>query len=167
MRETSREYMEAVENGDKLNTGGRLVINVRGANSIRNQGKEGVTKVTLDDPSEILVLRPNGTVRAYQKGFEKEELKDWCEKELGSGYTVETANKENAGGTYDTAVVVTKNNESAANGSTPELGQPTHKGAALANVAANIRNNSERTKRLDNILREIDSRRTRSPSDAP
>ena len=93
---------------DKLNVGGKLVINVRGANSIRNQGKEGVTKITLDDPSEVLVLRPNGSVRAYQKGFTKEELKEWCEKELGDGYTVEAANQKNAGGTYDTAVVVTK-----------------------------------------------------------
>ena len=54
------------------------------------------------------MLRPNGSVRAYQKGFTKEELKDWCEKELGDGYTVEAANQKNAGGTYDTAVVVTK-----------------------------------------------------------
>lgn len=45
--------------------------------------------------------------------------------ELGDGYTVEAANRKNDGGTYDTAVVVTKNNESAAKGNTSELGQPT------------------------------------------
>ena len=77
--------------------------------------------------------------------------------ELGDGYTVEAANQKNAGGTYDTAVVVTNNNESAANGNTSELGQPTTDGAALANVGAKIRNNSEQAKRLGEIVREIDS----------
>ena len=69
---------------------------------------------------------------------------------------MEAANQKNAGGTYDTAVVVTKNNESAASGNTSELGQPTADGAALANVGAKIRNNSERAKRLGDILQEID-----------
>ncbi len=80
---------------DKLKVGGKLVINVRGAESIRNQGTEGQTRITLDDASEILVLRPNGTIKAYQKGFTKAELKGWCEKELGDGYSVEVANSKN------------------------------------------------------------------------
>ena len=97
---------------DKLKDGGKLVINVRGAEGIRKQGIEGKTRTTLDDASEILVHRPDGSIKSYQKGFTKSELKDWCEKELGEGYSVEIANNKNAGGNYDTAVVVTKNNES-------------------------------------------------------
>lgn len=54
---------------DKLNIGGKMLVNVRGAETIKNQGKEGVTKVTLDDPSEILVKRPDGSIRAYQKAL--------------------------------------------------------------------------------------------------
>lgn len=60
---------------DKLKKGGKLVINVRSAESIRKQGKEGITRITQDDASEILVLRPNGSIKAYQKGFTKDELK--------------------------------------------------------------------------------------------
>ena len=71
-----------------------------------------------------------------------------CEKELGDGYTVEIANKNNAGDGYDTAVVVTKNNENATKSSVPELGQPTRKGASMANVGANVQIKVERTKRL-------------------
>lgn len=97
---------------DKLKDGGKLVINVRGAEGIRKQGIEGKTRTTLDDASEILVHRPDGSIKSYQKGFTKSELKDWCEKELGEGYSVEIANNKNAGGSYDTAVVVAKNNES-------------------------------------------------------
>ena len=97
---------------DKLKDGGKLVINVRGAEGIRKQGIEGKTRTTLDDTSEILVHRPDGSIKSYQKGFTKSELKEWCEKELGEGYSVEIANNKNAGGSYDTAVVVTKNNES-------------------------------------------------------
>ena len=93
---------------DKLKIGGKLVINVRSAESIKNQGTEGKTRITLDDESEILVLRPNGSIKAYQKGFTKQELKSWCEEELGDGYDVEIANSDNAGGSYDTAVVITK-----------------------------------------------------------
>ena len=51
-----------------------------------------------------------------------------------------------AGGTYDTAVVVVKNNGSTAKGSASELGQPTENGAALANFGAKVLNNSERAK---------------------
>lgn len=97
---------------DKLKVGGKLVINVRGAQSIKTQGTEGKTRTTLDDPSEILVHRPDGSIKAYQKGFTKEELRDWCKQELGEDYSVEIANKKNAGGSYDTAVVVKKEKES-------------------------------------------------------
>ncbi len=90
----------------RLKPGGKMLINVRGAKSIINQGKEGQTRRTLDDPSEILVLRPDGSIRAYQKGFTKPELKEWVQKELGDAYEVEIANKDNAGSTYDTAVLV-------------------------------------------------------------
>lgn len=90
----------------RLKPGGKMLINVRGAKGIISQGKEGQTRRTLDDPSEILVLRPDGSIRAYQKGFTKPELKEWVQKELGDGYEVEIANKENAGSTYDTAVLV-------------------------------------------------------------
>lgn len=81
-------------------------------NPLKIIDKEGITRITQDDASEILVLRPNGSIKAYQKGFTKDELKKWCETELGSDYSVEIANEKNAGGSYDTAVVVTKNSES-------------------------------------------------------
>ena len=96
---------------DKLKVGGKLVINVRGAQSIKTQGTEGKTRTTLDDLSEILVHRPDGSIKAYQKGFTKEELRDWCKQKLGEDYSVEIANKKNAGGSYDTAVVVKKEKE--------------------------------------------------------
>ena len=141
---------------DKLKPGGKMVINVRGAESIRRQGKEGVTRITLDDPSEILVLRPDSSIKAYQKGFTKTELKEWCEKELGEDYSVEFATKENAGGTYDTAVVVTKNNESTTHeDSASELGQPTENGAAVANFDAKVTEKSERSKRLTELSSRI------------
>ena len=142
---------------DKLNVGGKMVINVRGAQSIINQGKEGETRITLDEPSEILVLRPDGSIKAYQKGFTKQELKEFCERELGEGYTVEIANNNNAGGSYDTAVVVTKNDESTAKSSASEPGQPTQKDAPLANVDANVGNNAERSKRLGELFEIINN----------
>ena len=123
---------------DKLKVGGKLVVNVRSAESIRKQGKEGETRITLDDPSEILVLRPNGSIKAYQKGFTKAELKEWCEKELGKGYSVEIANDKNAGGSYDTAVVVTKNNESGTIGVASEAGRPRRSAQAVPNSGAKL-----------------------------
>lgn len=93
---------------DVLKAGGKLVINVRSAKSIEQQGTEGKSRITLDSPSEILVTRPDGSIRAYQKGFTKEELRDWARRELGEGYEVEIANNTNAGSSYDTAIVVTK-----------------------------------------------------------
>ena len=128
---------------DKLKVGGKLVVNVRSAESIRKQGKEGETRITLDDPSEILVLRPNGSIKAYQKGFTKAELKEWCEKELGKGYSVEIANDKNAGGSYDTAVVVTKNNESGTIGVASEAGRPRRSAQALPSSNAKLDNNQK------------------------
>lgn len=142
---------------DKLNVGGKLVINVRSAESIKNQGVEGKTRITLDDPSEILVLRPDGSIKAYQKGFTKPELKEWCESELGDDYTVQLATQGNAGGTYDTAVVITKNNESTAKSNASELGQPTHESAPMANVGAKVDKNTERSKRLSDLLLKINN----------
>ena len=52
----------------KLKEGGKLVINVRGAESIRKQGTEGKTRTTLDDPSEILVHRPDGSCAREAQG---------------------------------------------------------------------------------------------------
>lgn len=135
----------------KLKVGGRMVINVRGAESIRRQGKEGVTRITLDDPTEILVLRPNGTIKAYQKGFTRQELKGWCERELGADYSVEIANEENAGGKYDTAVVVTKNNESGTIGVASGDSHPSRNAQALPNSDAKLGINSEAAKYLDEI----------------
>lgn len=124
---------------DKLKNGGKLVINVRGAEGIRKQGIEGKTRTTLDDASEILVHRPDGSIKSYQKGFTKSELKDWCEKELGEGYSVEIANNKNAGGSYDTAVVVTKREAQTNPSAGPREAEPkTLKGkealAALDNI---------------------------------
>ena len=133
---------------DKLKDGGKLVINVRGAEGIRKQGKEGETRITLDSPSEILVLRPNGSIKAYQKGFTKSELKEWCEKELGEGYSVEIANNKNAGGSYDTAVVVTKNNESGTVGVASEAGHPSWSAQALPSSVAKLEKNQEYAKDL-------------------
>ena len=140
---------------DKLNVGGKLVINVRSAESIKKQGIEGKTRITLDDPSEILVLRPNGSIKAYQKGFTKQELKSWCESELGDDYNVEIANNNNAGGSYDTAVVVTKNNESPAKSKAYELGLPTNNGATVAKFDTKVGKNIERINRLSRLSEKI------------
>ena len=140
---------------DKLKVGGKLVINVRGAESIRKQGKEGETRITLDDPSEILVLRPNGSIKAYQKGFTKAELKEWCEKELGKGYSVEIANNKNAGGSYDTAVVVTKNNESGTIGVASEAGRPRRSAQAVPNSGAKLSMVQELTNNIEKLSDDI------------
>ena len=140
---------------DKLKAGGKMVINVRGANSIAKQGKEGATRITLDDPSEILVLRPDGSIKAYQKGFTKEELKSWCEKELGEGYSVEIATKKNAGDGYDTAVVVTKNNESNTLGVASETGHPRRSAQPVSNSEAKIGDNSNIIIELDKVSKVL------------
>ena len=77
--------------------------------------------------------------------------------QLGEGYSVEIANNTNAGGSYDTAVVITKNNESTAKSSASEPGQPTQKGAPLANVGANVGNNAKRNKRLGELFENINN----------
>lgn len=133
---------------DKLKDGGKLVINVRGVEGIRKQGIEGKTRTTLDDASEILVHRPDGSIKSYQKGFTKSELKEWCEKELGEGYSVEIANNKNAGGSYDTAVVVTKNNESGTVGVASEAGHPSWSAQALPSSVAKLEKNQEYAKDL-------------------
>lgn len=143
---------------DKLKDGGRMVLNVRSAESIRRQGKEGETRITLDDPSEILVLRPDGSIKAYQKGFTKTELKEWCEKELGAGYKVEIANKGNAGGSYDTAVVVTKNNESGTVGVASETGRPSRSAQAVSNSGTKVGKKSEYRDGLEEISDRLDEK---------
>ena len=140
---------------EKLKVGGKLVINVRSAESIRKQGKEGETRITLDDPSEILVLRPNGSIKAYQKGFTKAELKEWCEKELGKGYSVEIANDKNAGGSYDTAVVVTKNNESGTIGVASEASHPRRSAQAAPNSSAKLGNNQKIANNLSELSEKL------------
>ena len=142
----------------KLKEGGKMVINVRSAESIRNQGKEGETRITLDDPSEILVLRPNGSIKAYQKGFTKAELKEWCESELGDGYSVEIANNKNAGGTYDTAVVVSKNNISNTIGVAYGDSHPDWNAQALPNSDANVRNNNDINNNLAKLSNDLDEK---------
>lgn len=143
---------------DKLKDGGRMVLNVRSAESIRRQGKEGETRITLDDPSEILVLRPDGSIKAYQKGFTKTELKEWCEKELGAGYKVEIANKGNAGGSYDTAVVVTKNNESGTVGVASETGRPSRSAQAVSNSGTKVGKKTEYRDGLEEISDRLDEK---------
>jgi 2-polyprenyl-3-methyl-5-hydroxy-6-metoxy-1,4-benzoquinol methylase len=127
------------EMAGKLKVGGKLVINVRSAKSIEAQGREGKTKTTLDSPSEILVTRPDGSIRAYQKGFTKQELKEWCESELGEGYSVEIATRKNAGDTYDTAVVVTKRDEGAGRFRGPVGGNSGYIGYSMSKRAAEAR----------------------------
>lgn len=138
---------------DKLKDGGKLFINTRKA------GEERFIKdkIELDSPQEVLVKR-NGRIASYQRFFTPQELKEWVESELGDGYTVEIANKANSGTNGLAAVVVTKNNESPANGKTSELGQPIlkKKNAPLANVAAKVSKNAERASRLDAIISSIE-----------
>lgn len=92
---------------DKLNLGGKLIINVRDAKEIENQKQ----KIELDSPSEILVTDKNGNIRAYQKGFSNEELTDWVKSQLGDGWLVQKANEKNSGLKNARAVVVTRNND--------------------------------------------------------
>ena len=88
---------------DKVNEGGRMIINVRDAKEMERQKQ----KIELDSPSEILVTDKKGNIRAYQKGFTQKELTEWIKNELGEGWQVETANARNSGIT-GRAVVVTR-----------------------------------------------------------
>lgn len=93
---------------DKLNVGGKMIINVRDSKEIENQKQ----KIELDSPSEILVTDKAGNIRAYQKGFNEKELIDWVKSELGKDWSVEKANEKNSGLKNARAVVVTrKSNE--------------------------------------------------------
>lgn len=67
----------------KLSPGGRLYINVRSRGDVMGQ-KETAKKVFSE--SEILTQR-----NTYQKGFQRAELIKYLERELGDGYTVESA----------------------------------------------------------------------------
>lgn len=89
---------------DKLNVGGKMIINVRDSKEIENQKQ----KIELDSPSEILVTDKAGNIRAYQKGFNEKELINWVKSELGKDWSVEKANKKNSGLKNARAVVVTR-----------------------------------------------------------
>lgn len=93
----------------RLNEGGKLFINTRKA----GEEKSIKDKIELDSPQEVLVKR-NGHIASYQKFFTPQELKEWVEKELGDGYTVEIANEENSGTKGLAAVVVTKTKATSA-----------------------------------------------------
>lgn len=72
---------------------------------------------------------------------------------------------DETGGSYNTAVVVTKNNESGtlrmrtASG----LGRPASKGASMANVTTDISNVSESVSRLQHVLELINKKGALSP----
>lgn len=89
---------------DKLNIGGKLIINVRDAKEIQKQKQ----KIELDSPSEILVTDSKGNIRAYQKGFTEDELIKFVKDTLGDGWNVERATKSNSGIDNSRAVVVTR-----------------------------------------------------------
>lgn len=67
----------------KLAPGGRMYINVRSRGDVMSQ-KDTAKKVYSE--SEILTQRDT-----YQKGFTRSELIKYLERELGDGYTVESA----------------------------------------------------------------------------
>lgn len=87
----------------RLKNGGHLFINTRKAGEEKNIKD----KIELDSPTEVLVKR-NGKIASYQKFFTPSELKSWVEEELGEGYNVDIANKNNSGTNGLAAVVVTK-----------------------------------------------------------
>ena len=93
-----------------LAPGGKMFINTRkkgGEKNIKN-------KIELESPYELLVGKPD-KITSYQRFFGTEELKDYVERELGEGFTVEVATPENSGTNGDNslaAVVVTKTGDS-------------------------------------------------------
>ena len=87
-----------------LKDGGKLIVNVRDAKEIERQKQ----KIELESPSEILVTDRKGRIRAYQRGFTQSELEEYIKKELGDGYTVESAGKVIPEMKGSRAVVVTK-----------------------------------------------------------
>ena len=99
--------------GKLVKDGGRLFINVRSASEIENQSKkgEGKTAITLDSPNEILVTDfkdGKQIYRSYQRGFTKDELRDYVQSILGNDFVVEKATKNNVGAVGGTTVVATK-----------------------------------------------------------
>jgi hypothetical protein len=98
----------------------------------------------------------NGKIASYQRFFTPTELKEWVESELGDGYRVEIANKENSGTEGLAAVVVTKNNESPAVGEAYGLGQPIAKkaDAPMVRVDAKMVKNTEFANNLEKLSAE-------------
>ena len=89
-----------VKMGKMLNPGGRMFINVRSANDVKQLANNA--KNTAIGNNDYYV----GSTGSYQKGFTKPELKAYLQDALGDGYTVELSNKFG-----DTAAVVTKNDD--------------------------------------------------------
>jgi hypothetical protein len=85
-----------VKMGELLNPGGKMYINVRGADVDTLASRKENVNIS---PMEWYVA----STGSYQKGFTKDELKAYLEDALGDGYTVEKTNK--FGGV---AVIVTK-----------------------------------------------------------
>ena len=88
---------------DLLNVGGKMFINTRKTSEVKNVKN----KIELESPNEILVGTPEN-ITSYQRFFTPKELKEYVERELGNGYTVEVANMKNSGTNGLAAVVVTK-----------------------------------------------------------
>ena len=86
-----------------LKVGGKMFINTRKAGE-----EKGIkNKIELESPQEVLVGTPD-KITSYQRFFTPQELKEYVEKELGDGYTVEIAKEANSGTKGLAAVVVTK-----------------------------------------------------------
>ena len=68
---------------------------------------------------------------------------------------VEIANNKNAGGSYDTAVVVTKNNESGTIGVASEAGHPSRSAQALPSSNAKLDIKQYYTKNLSEFFKKI------------
>lgn len=73
--------------------GGIIIVNTRTAESIKAQKMKRV----LDSDSEILVLRNNGKVRAYQKGYTDRTITEYIKDRLGDGWVVKPATLSNSG----------------------------------------------------------------------
>ena len=74
---------------------------------------------------------------------------------MGDGYSVEIATNKNAGSSYDTAVVVTKNNESGTIGVASEAGHPRRSAQTVPNSSAKLDNSLATTKELDKLSNAI------------
>ncbi len=87
-----------VKMGQLLKPGGRIFINVRSANDVKQLAKNA--NIAAIGNGDYYVAGSG----SYQKGFTKNELKAYIQDALGDGYTVEITNKFG-----DAAVIVTKN----------------------------------------------------------